>query len=134
MSYSIFPFQRIRGISSIFIDLNLLFLFSQGTKLDYTGGRTTDTIVQWINKKTGPASEEVDCAAMETKTGEGKLNVSFFGEAAGDLWDAFMVAAKNPAVSETFDFYHTTDAACGEKFGLSGAGVALSRRFDDSPL
>jgi len=44
--------------------LTLCFTCSQGTKLDYTGGRTKDTIVEWINKKTGPISKEVDCAAM----------------------------------------------------------------------
>ena len=37
--------------------------------MDYTGGRTKDTIVEWINKKTGPVSAEVDCAGMESKTG-----------------------------------------------------------------
>ena len=110
-----------------------LFL-SQGTKLDYTGGRTEDTIIQWINKKTGPASEEVNCEAMETKTAEGKLNLSYFGDLAGDLYDAFMGAAKDPAISENFNFFHTTDAECGKKFGLEGAGLALSRRFDESPL
>jgi len=111
-----------------------LVFYASGTKLDYTGGRTEDTIVQWINKKTGPASEEVDCAGMEAKTAEGKLNLSFFGDLSGDLWDAYMGAAKNPAISENFGFFHTSDAACGEKFGLSGAGVSLTRRFDESPL
>jgi len=111
-----------------------LYFYAQGTKLEYTGGRTEDTIVQWINKKTGPASEEVACDAMSTKTEENKLNLSYFGDLAGDLYDAFMGAAKNPAISENYSFFHTSDAACGEKFGLSGAGIALSRRFDESPL
>jgi protein disulfide-isomerase A1 len=71
---------------------------------------------------------------MEEKTAEGRLNLSYFGDLAGDLYDAFMGAAKNPAISETYQFFHTTDTACGEKFGLSGSGLALSRRFDDSPL
>ena len=45
-----------------------------------------------------------------------------------------MGAAKNRVVSEKFWFYHTNDVICGEKFGLSGAGIALSRSFDESPL
>ena len=77
-------------------------LLRNGAKLDYTGGRTTDTIVQWINKKTGPASEEVDCAKMEAQTAEGKLNLSYFGVLEGDLYDAFMSSAKDPAISENF--------------------------------
>jgi len=111
-----------------------LYFYANGSKLDYTGGRTSDTIIQWINKKTGPSSVEVDCAAMEEKTAEGRLNLSYFGDLAGDLYDAFMNAAKNPAISETYQFFHTSDVACAEKYGLSGSGLALSRRFDDSPL
>ena len=103
--------------------------------MDYGGGRTEDTIVSWINKKTGPASKEVaDCAAMEAETAEGKLNLSYFGDLSGDLWDAYMGAAKSAAIGEKFSFFHTSDASCGEKFGLSGAGLALTRKFDESPL
>ena len=71
---------------------------------------------------------------METRTSEDKLALSYFGESAGGLWDAFFGAAKDPVIGEKYSFYHTSDVACGEKFGLSGSGVALSRRFDDSPL
>jgi protein disulfide-isomerase A1 len=111
-----------------------LVFYNQGTKSEYTGGRTEDTIVSWITKKTGPPSTEVDCATMVTKTSEDKLALSYFGESAGALWDAFFGAAKDPVIGEKYSFYHTADVACGEKFDLSGSGVALSRRFDDSPL
>jgi len=111
-----------------------LFFYNQGTKSDYTGGRTEDTIVSWITKKTGPPSEQVDCATMEAKTSEDKLALSYFGESAGELWDAFFGAAKDPVIGEKYSFYHTEDVSCGEKFGLAASGVALSRRFDDSPL
>lgn len=77
---------------------------------------------------------EVDCATMEAKIPENKLNLQFFGEASGDYYDAYVKAAKNHAISERFNFMHTTDVACGEKFGLNEAGIALSRRFDESPL
>merc|ERR1712151_800894 len=111
-----------------------LVFYANGNKSDYTGGRTEDTIVQWINKKTGPPSEEVDCAGMEAKTAEGKLNLSYFGDVTGDLWDAYFAAAKDTAISENYGFFHTSDTSCADKYGLSGAGVALSRRFDESPL
>jgi len=111
-----------------------LVFYNQGNKSDYTGGRTEDTIVSWMTKKTGPPSEQVDCATMEAKTAEDKLALSYFGESAGALWDAFFGAAKDPVVGEKYSFYHTEDVACGEKFGLSASGVALSRRFDESPL
>lgn len=102
--------------------------------MDYTGGRTKDTIIEWINKKTGPVSKEVDCAAMEAETAESKIALSFFGALEGELYDSFMKAAKNPAISESISFYHSTDGDCAAKFGASANGVALSRRFDESPL
>ncbi len=102
--------------------------------MDYNGGRSKDTIIEWVNKKTGPASLEVDCAKMESSTAEAKLAISYFGESAGALWDAYMDSARNPAISEKFSFFHTSDASCAEKFGASAPGVALSRRFDESPL
>lgn len=111
-----------------------LFFYNQGTKMDYNGGRTKDTIIEWINKKTGPASTEVDCAGMESKTSESKLALSYFGDLTGDLFDNFMKGAKNPTISEKYQFFHTSDADCASKFGTSAPGIALSRRFDESPL
>lgn len=111
-----------------------LYWFAQGTKMDYTGGRTKDTIIEWINKKTGPVSKEVDCAAMESETAEAKIALSFFGALEGEMYDSFMKAAKNPAISENISFFHSTDGDCAAKFGAAANGVALSRRFDESPL
>ena len=71
---------------------------------------------------------------MKTGTSEGKLNLSYFGEAAGELWDAYFGAARDTDITEKYSFFHTTDVACGEKYGLSGSGIAVSRTFDDSPL
>ena len=102
--------------------------------MDYNGGRTKDTIIEWINKKTGPASTEVDCAGMESKTSESKLALSYFGDLTGDLFENFMKGAKNPTISEKYQFFHTSDADCAAKFSTSAPGIALSRRFDDSPL
>ena len=102
--------------------------------MDYNGGRTKDTIVEWVNKKTGPVSLEVDCAGMETKAGEATLALSYFGAMEGDLWDNYMNAARNPAISEKFQFLHTTDGDCASKFGTSAPGIGLSRRFDESPM
>ena len=102
--------------------------------MDYTGGRTKDTIIEWINKKTGPVSLEVDCAGMESKVAEAQLALSYFGAQEGDLWDNYMNAARNPAISEKYQFFHTTDGDCASKFGTSAPGIGLTRRFDESPL
>ena len=110
------------------------FVHSNGAKMEYTGGRTMDTIIDWVNKKTGPASTEVDCEGMKSKTADGKLSLSYFGAFEGDMFDTFMKGAKNPAIGEKYAFYHTTDASCAGDFGVSAPGIALSRGFDESPL
>jgi len=43
-----------------------LFFFNHSAKIDYTGGRSKDTIVDWITKKSGAISVDVtDCASMQ---------------------------------------------------------------------
>ena len=37
-------------------------------------------------------------------------------------------------IMHKFNFYYTTDVSCGSKYGLSGPGIALTRKFDESPL
>jgi len=102
--------------------------------MEYTGGRTKDTIIEWINKKTGPISKEVTCDAMVAETAEANLALSYFGASEGDLYEAFMKGARNPSISEKYAFFHTTEADCATKFGASAPGVAISRKFDESPL
>lgn len=45
-----------------------------------------------------------------------------------------MQSARNPAISEKFAFFHSTDADCASKYGASAPGLALSRNFDESPI
>ena len=112
----------------------IIFTYSQGAKQEYTGGRTKDTIIEWVNKKTGPVSKEVDCAGMTTAVSENALALSFFGALEGEMYDAYIKAAKNPTISEKYSFLHTTDADCASGFGSPSTGLSLSRRFDESPL
>jgi len=46
-----------------------------------------------------------------------------------------MEVAQNPTVSEKYQFFHSTDAACATSFGAKGTpAVVLFRKFDDSPV
>merc|ERR1719243_258713 len=42
-----------------------LFWFVNGEKQEYNGGRTKDTIVSWVLKKSGPPSTKVTCDALK---------------------------------------------------------------------
>ena len=60
--------------------------FSRGLKLDYKGGSTKDSIVEWVVKKTSPPYLEVDCDTMITSVKEEKLAISYFGAEKGFLY------------------------------------------------
>lgn len=54
--------------------------FVNGKDSEYSGGRTADTIVSWIMKKTGPAFEKIECDKVEASTAGNKLNLVLFTE------------------------------------------------------
>jgi len=98
-----------------------LIWFRNGKQQDYTGGRTKDTIVNWINKKTGPASKAISCDDL---SGLGsKLSSVFFGDFEGEWYNTYMSVA---AGNEVFEFFHA-GADCGK-------GVSVYRNFDNSPI
>jgi len=102
--------------------------FVDGKDQEYTGGRTTDTIVNWITKKTGNPSEDVTCADLDSKT-TGKLNAVYYGEKSGASWDAFLAAAKDGA-NEKYTFWNA-GAECADKVGAAANGIAIKRTFDE---
>lgn len=69
------------------------FVYRNGQKQDYAGGRTSDTIVSWVTKKTGPASLETSCDSLDSKL-TGKLNLVYFGDFSGAHYDTFLTVAK----------------------------------------
>ena len=58
-----------------------LFFFINGNKVEYTGGRTKDTIVEWVIKKSGPPSSELTCAIIKEKAADAAVRfmVGYFG-------------------------------------------------------
>lgn len=102
--------------------------YSNGVKSEYTGGRTTDTIVTWVNKRAGPASQEVSCSDLSGKLG--KLNLVYFGDFSGELFDAFQSVAKQ---NEKFAFFQTS-GECAVEHGTKPHSISIFRNFDKSPL
>lgn len=105
-----------------------LFWFNNGVKSEYTGGRTTDTIVTWVNKRAGPASQEVSCSDLSGKLG--KLNLVYFGDFSGELFDAFQSVAKQ---NEKFAFFQAS-GECAVEHGTKPHSISIFRNFDKSPL
>jgi len=105
-----------------------LIWFRNGQRQDYTGGRTKDTIVTWINKKTGPASKQVDCDAVSSLGS--KLSAVYFGDFEGAFYNAFMEVAKG---NEVFEFFHAA-GDCAAAHNAKAHGVSVFRNFDNSPV
>jgi thioredoxin-like negative regulator of GroEL len=70
-----------------------LFWFVNGEKQEYTGGRTTDTIVQWVTKKSGPVANELSCDKLDNMVGTGSLSVIYWGAKEGEVYDNFIRSA-----------------------------------------
>ena len=101
----------------------------------YEGGRTAETIVEYVKRKSSPPSlEAADCDAMHKYIDENRLALAYFGEFTGELWEAYTSLPKVDSLSMIYDFFHTKDPACGEKYGLQGEGLLLHRTFDGDNL
>jgi len=105
-----------------------LFFFKNGEKMEYTGGRTTDAIVQWIIKKSGPPSTSADCETIKKKVAESKFVMAYFGAESDALFkEGFEPVAD---AEEKIGFFHTSDAACAEHYKASAPGVVFFRKFE----
>ena len=69
-----------------------IFLFENGKKIDFTGERDKHGIVNWVNRRTGPPSLELDCDTLQSKMKElkeDKLALNYFGDTQMALFDTF---------------------------------------------
>ena len=75
-----------------------VFFFKNGEKIDFTGQRDKKGIVDWVNRKAGPPSFEVDCNTLQSKMKEMKddrLALNYFGDIQMALFDTFKLAARS---------------------------------------
>jgi len=108
-----------------------LFWFKNGEKSEYSGGRTKDTIVNWVVKKSGPPSTTVTCDALDEKVNDDsvKFIVAFFGSETSTLFTEAHVPYANAEDKITFV---NADLACQEKYGLSGDDkIVFFRGFEE---
>jgi len=107
-----------------------LYWFVDGQKSEYGGGRTTDSIVSWVSKKSGPPAERVSCDDLKKNTAASKISTVYFGEKEGDLYSTFIkTASKNDNM-----MFFEADKECAAEHGASAPGVSIFRSFDESPV
>jgi len=105
-----------------------LKFFKNGKDTEYNGGRTADTIVSWLEKKTGPAAKTlatVDEAKAFVADNDIAI-IGFFDSVESDGAKAFLAAAGN---MDDFPFAITSEAAVLAEY--KAAGVVIFKNFDE---
>lgn len=101
-----------------------------GNRNEYTGGRTADTIVSWVEKRTGAASTELACDDILTTVAQNDVNIVYFGATEGALYDSFIEFAK---VNEKHKFYNAF-GSCAVAHGAEMPSLTVFRKHEDSPV
>merc|ERR1711981_653769 len=107
-----------------------LKFFKNGKPMDYGGGRTADTIVSWVEKKTGPPAKTIASAEELTAFVEGKdvAVIGCFKEETTVGAKAFLAAASS---MDDVPFGITGDEAVCSEYGVTEEGVVVVKTFDD---
>jgi len=108
-----------------------LKFFKNGVAQDYTGGRTADTIVQWLDKKAGPAAKSLESKEdADNFVSDNQVAViGFFKDPIAKEAVAFATAAD---AHEDVNFAITSNSAVFSQFAITDdAAVVLLKKFDD---
>lgn len=107
-----------------------LKFFRNGKPMEYTGGRTSDTIVSWVEKKTGPPAKALDdAAAVKEFIDENKVAIiGFFKDQESEAAKAYKEAASN---MDDFKFGITSDDGASSENSVTGDAIVLFKNFDD---
>jgi len=107
-----------------------LKFFRNGKDLEYTGGRTADTIITWLEKKTGPPAAALDTVDAAKKFIEDNkvAIIGFFKDQESAEAKAFKEVA---GAMDDYKFGITSDDAVIGEYKVSGDAVVLFKDFDE---
>merc|ERR1712179_859443 len=107
-----------------------LKFFRNGKATEYGGGRTADTIVSWLEKKTGPPAATVSTVeeAAAFTAGKDVSIIGYFADQTSEAATAYLAAASN---LDDFQFAITSSAEVAAEHKLEGDAVLLLKIFDD---
>jgi len=106
-----------------------LKFFIKGSPIEYEGGRTESEIVNWMRKKTGPASREVqESAQIEEHKNKNEVLVVFFGDSSHSSYNTFESTAKG---FDDLSFAHCGTDECATHYSVQKGSVVLFKKFDE---
>uniref|UniRef100_A0A1W7R9Z2 Protein disulfide-isomerase n=1 Tax=Hadrurus spadix TaxID=141984 RepID=A0A1W7R9Z2_9SCOR len=110
-----------------------LKFFRDGTPVDYTGGRTSDTIIKWLKKKTGPPAIQL-MTVEEAKEFKGSSDVVIIGffkdqesKEAKEYLDVAFAIDDHP-------FGITSDEGIYKELEVEKDNVVLFKKFDEERI
>lgn len=105
-----------------------LKFFVNGNPVEYTGGRTESDIVNWIRKKTGPASKELNSVEEVENFHKGsEVALVLFGDNAA-LFDIYERFAKS---NDDISFAHSRNADVLSHYNVQPGTVVIFKKFDE---
>ena len=106
-----------------------LKFFKNGKDQEYTGGRTADTIVTWLEKKTGPPAKTLETAEDLKKFTEDNdiAIVGFYKDSGSAEAKVFLSTADN---MDDYPFAIVADEAVAKENGVD-SGIVLFKKFDE---
>jgi len=107
-----------------------LKFFKDGEVLEYTGGRTADTIVAWANKKSGPPAVTVDTEEAAAKLVEDNqvLVFGFFKDVESEAAKEYLKAASG--LDDQVFAISSVDSVMA-KYEAEDGKVVLLKKFDE---
>jgi len=103
--------------------------FKKGVPTDYSGGRTADEIVSWLNKKTGPPAKVLATAEEVTAFIKPKdvAVIGFFADKESELAKAYIKAADSV---DDLEFAITSPEASGD-LDVKEDKIVVVKTFDE---
>jgi protein disulfide-isomerase A1 len=109
-----------------------LKFFTNGSPIEYGGGRTAQEIVDWLKKKLLPPSQEVKTSdEAEKLISDNEVVVIYFGETGTEEHNSFVTVARG---FDDITFAHTSDGSIAGKYqveDISSPKVVLFKKFDE---
>eukprot|EP01091_Cochliopodium_minus_P020138 TRINITY_DN86_c0_g1_i4.p2 TRINITY_DN86_c0_g1~~TRINITY_DN86_c0_g1_i4.p2 ORF type:complete len:389 (-),score=132.70 TRINITY_DN86_c0_g1_i4:55-1221(-) len=90
-------------------DIQQLLFFKNGNKKEFDGPRTTEGIISWLDKKSGPIAVELT-TAESIKEFSNSNNVVAYSSQKNDAFKAYLVAAEDSRLAE-MKFAYVSDSA-----------------------
>ena len=103
-------------------------LFIKGEAIEYTGGRKEQEVINWMRKKTGPATKLIQSTEdIDKLKKDNDVVLIYFGNNKNELDEYIKVARKN----EDFPFANVENEEIAKKLGIKMGTVVMFRNFEE---